>query len=151
MLVVAGTTIAILFIGRQRQIEPDLVAQADDLLQKRDFALAMNRFQQLQREFPKSKDFDRYQFLATLCELRIEVDAAHDARALADGRKHALEFLDFYQGSPLLKPHEGDVFEALLQLAKRSVEDMKENLNAATLTQVEAFWRRTRALATRAT
>lgn len=143
---VAAAIVAFQFMGHQRQIESHLVAQAEGLYQKGDFSEAMKRFRQLQDDFPKSKDHDRYRFLAMLSELRTEVDAARDPVAMADGRRHALEFLDAHQNSALAKAHEGDLFDTLLQLAKRSAEAVQENPDRPLLTQVETFWGRARVL-----
>jgi hypothetical protein len=146
---IAATAVAVKFVGQQKQIESDLAMQADQVYEKGSFAEAMRLFQKLQSDYPTSKEIERYRFLATFSEMRSEADAAHEPVALADARKHALEFLEAHEGSPHFKAQES--FEAFLPLAKRSVEAARESPEAILVAQVKGFWDRVRPLANRST
>ncbi len=149
VLAVAAGVAVQQFVGRQNELEAKLAAQAHEHFQKGDFAEAMKRFQDVERRYPNSAAAGRYRFLATFSELRVEIDAANDLAALADARRHALEFLDTYQETPHLTAHESDAFDALLPLAKRFTQAALETPDIGLLDQAKSTWERTRPLAPR--
>lgn len=148
-LVGIGGVVAERYFAREQSLETDMIARAEKEYRAGDFHQAMTLYQKLQRDYPANRE--RFAFLATLSELRAEVDAAREAPELGEAREHFLGFLDAHQDNPLFKGREPEAFDSLLPLVKRSTQLLEETPDASALASTEATWNRARPLASGST
>ncbi|MEI7685179.1 MAG: hypothetical protein WCL32_09145, partial [Planctomycetota bacterium] len=148
-LVGIGGVVAERYFARELSFETDMIGRAEKEYRAGDFHQAMTLYQKLQRDYPANRE--RFAFLATLSELRAEVDAAREAPELGEAREHFLRFLDAHQDNPLFKGREPEAFDSLLPLVKRSTQLLEETPDASALASTEATWNRARPLASGST
>ena len=119
------------------EIEQNLVARAEASYATGDFGDAAKLYQQLQREFPASKD--RYRFLSTLSELRAELDLAKP-NELAAVFVHLEQFVADNEKVPLANVHKADLADTWLPLTKRLADVAESRSDRDLLDLAQKSW-----------
>ena len=140
LLAAVGLAIAHGFVVRQGEYERELIARADKSYSTGEFDDAAKLYQQLQAaRYPA--DQDRYRFLATLSELRAELDQAHDPEKLQAVYRHLDEFVADNQRDPLAKERIADLADTWSPLAKRFAAAAKASSDVDLLERARESWR----------
>ncbi|MBI2806007.1 MAG: PQQ-binding-like beta-propeller repeat protein [Planctomycetes bacterium] len=93
--------------------EAETFQKADELYKKPDFAEASAAFQKLYREFPDSPHNKKYRFLAELSDVRLSAYAREGTEETVKALERVLQLAGMYQGDPLLKEREADIWQTL--------------------------------------
>lgn len=112
--------------------EENLAKQATEEFQKQNYPEALKLYDQLQAEFPGSKDTDKYQFFGKLSDVHTTISAVTARDNPAEGQKKFEGFLAEYKDSPLSKPTDTgygvDVFDAGRKLVDNFAENADQSL-----------------------
>src|SRR5262249_25006827 len=113
-------------LGRRAGQEAERFQKAEKLYKDREFTDAARALQSLVRDFPDSAKSKQYGFLAELSDVREPAyQAQGDADAAYQAFSRVMQFLQVYQGDPLLKAREPDVWQTLYRIAKDLTEATK--------------------------
>lgn len=106
--------VAYVFIFSEKN-EQILAAKAKDEYEKTNYAEAAKNYEKLLKEFPNSKDAERYKFFADLAAMQTVVRGVTNRDDYDAAVKRLNEFVEAQKDSPLAKPNTGfgrDVLEA---------------------------------------
>jgi outer membrane protein assembly factor BamB len=133
-----------LFTSTEPKDEAERFAKAENEYKDRNFAEAAALFRSLWQDFPQSEQRPTYKAYAELSNIR---DAIHRTQTDADETVGHLDrlkqFLEIYQGDPLIDNHREDIANSLYRLVeeltgfaskekKRSLLELAQRLNADT-------------------
>jgi outer membrane protein assembly factor BamB/tetratricopeptide (TPR) repeat protein len=128
------------------ELEKNLVARAEASYKTGDFDEAAKIYQQLQREFPASKD--RYRFLATLSALRAELDLAREPAELTAIYEHLDQFVADNENEPLAKERSADLSDTWSPLTKRLADAAESRMDGELLDLARKSWRQAKRFTT---
>jgi outer membrane protein assembly factor BamB len=146
LVAAVGLAIAHGLVVRQGEYERELIARADQSYSMGAFDDAAKQYQILQREVPAAKD--RYRFLATLSELRAELDQARNPDELTAVYRHLKQFVDENQADPLAKERTADLADTWSPLAKQLRQAAATSLDAELLRLARDSWQQARRFTT---
>ncbi|QEL17011.1 outer membrane protein assembly factor BamB family protein [Limnoglobus roseus] len=116
--------------------EDQLVQEAEKEFKNQNYPQAMKLYEQLQAEFPQSKDAEKHQFFGKLSDVHTVASAVIVRDNPAEGQKKFDAFLKEYADSQLIKPTETgfgyDVFEAGRKLVDAYADNAEQNLKTFT-------------------
>ena len=124
------------YVVNESRKEEQLAQEAEKEFKNQNFPQAVKLFEQLQAEFPDSKDIGKYQFFGRLSDVHTAVSAVTVRDNPAEAQKKFDAFLKEYGDSPLAKPNETgygyDVFEAGRKLVDAYAENAEQTVKTFT-------------------
>jgi outer membrane protein assembly factor BamB len=111
------STVVVMSLNAIATREDRLFTDAHTDYSEHRFARAASRFQELTKDYPKSKHLPQYQFLGELSDIQDQVDTAQSQPQTVMDQLRL--FLHQYRDDPLLKEYQGDVRQTLRKLAER--------------------------------
>ena len=120
--------------------EADRFTRALELYDQREFEKTNEMLQKLARDFPTSRDFRKYHFLAELSSVRADADNARELAELQPALEHVLQFLGYNQQQTLLKDRHADVWKTLHELSKRLTAEADKGHDSDALRLAQQAW-----------
>jgi len=122
----------------ERSREPHLAAEAEKLFREGNYSQALNKYRDLQRQFPGSVRRAEYSFYEQASLLRALLSNPRaDVHRLSG---LATQFLRNYRHSPQFAQYRRELAEALYQVARRAGEEARRNLDRLLLEQVQEIY-----------
>jgi outer membrane protein assembly factor BamB len=98
--------------------ETESFQRAEELYQEKRFSDASAALQKLHRDFPDSPHNKKYRFLAELSDVRQAVDLRESPEETKKAFERVLQLAGMYNGDPLLKERDTDLWQTLDFLAR---------------------------------